>query len=52
VPYEYDANYIYYVLENPIVYAINVSSNYVVSDWGTEEFTGTQIAVSAQTLYA
>lgn len=52
VPYEYDANYIYYVLENPIIYAINVSSNYTVSDWGTEEFTGTQIAVGAQTLYA
>ena len=52
VPYEYDASHIYYVLDNPINYSINVSPNYIVSDWGTEEFTGTLIEVGAQTLYA
>ena len=52
VPYEYDLNHIYYVLDTPIQYSITVSSFYTVNDWGTEEFIGTVVPVYAQTLYA
>lgn len=49
--YDYDDNYIYYVLSSPITYNVNVDSVYTVNDWGTEEFTGTEVALGAQTLY-
>ena len=51
VPYDFDDNYIYYVLPDPIVFTVDVDPMYTVNDWGTEEFTGTTVAVSAQTLY-
>ena len=51
VPYDYDANHIYYVLNDPIVYLVTVDSNYIVNDWGTEEFLDTTVPVTAQTLY-
>lgn len=50
--YDYDDNYIYYVLPTTVTYEINVSPDYTVNDWGTEEFLGTDIAVSTQTLYS
>ena len=50
-PYEYDNNYIYYVLLNPITYTVDVDPTYIVNDWGTEEFIGTAVALGAQTLY-
>ena len=51
VPYEYDSNYIYYVLDTPVIYTITTSPVYIVNDWGTEEFIGTTVPVVAQTLY-
>lgn len=51
VPYDYDANYIYYVLPDQITYTVLIDPMYTVNDWGIEEFTGTTVAVSAQTLY-
>ena len=51
VAYDYDANWIYYVLPEPITFNVDVDPMYIVNDWGTEEFTGTTVAVSAQTLY-
>lgn len=50
-PYEYDDNYIYYVLLNPVTYIVDVDPTYIVNDWGTEEFVGTTVALGAQTLY-
>ena len=49
--YEYDDNYIYYVLPSPITYTVDIDPVYIVNDWGTEEFIGTTVAVGAQTLY-
>ena len=51
VPYEYDNNYIYYVLSTPVTYTITTSPIYIVNDWGTEEFIETTVPVVAQTLY-
>lgn len=51
VAYEYDEDYIYYVLPTPVVYTVDVDPMYIVNDWGTEEFTGTTVGLSAQTLY-
>lgn len=58
VPYDFDTNYIYYVLESPISYKIpsiiddkEVTSKYVVNDLGTEEFTGTIVPVGAWNIY-
>ena len=50
--YDYDDNYIYYVLPQSVTYRVNISPNYIVNDWGTEEFLDTEIAVNAQTLYS
>lgn len=50
--YDYDSEYIYYVLPNSVIYQIDVSPDYIVNDWGTEEFLGTTIPLSAQTLYS
>lgn len=49
--YDYDDNYIYYVLPNTITYNIDIDPIYTVNDWGTEEFLGTTIPLSAQLLY-
>ena len=49
--YDYDDNYIYYVLPSAITYNINISPIYTVNDWGTEEFLGTTVPLSAQLLY-
>ena len=53
VPYIYDNNSIFYVLPNPVVYnlANTISSNYIVSDIGTEEFLGTVVPVLTSTVY-
>ena len=51
VDYDYDNNYIYYVLPTPTVYSVNVNSEYTVNDFGTEEFIGTVVPVTAQTIY-
>lgn len=51
VAYDYDDNYIYYVLPNTITYNIDVDPIYTVNDWGTEEFLGTTVPLSAQLLY-
>ena len=45
--YDYDDNYIYYVLPSAITYNINISPIYTVNDWGTEEFLGTTVPLSA-----
>lgn len=49
--YDYDDNYIYYVLPSAITYNINISPIYTVNDWGTEEFLDTAVPLSAQLLY-
>lgn len=51
VVYDYDSNYIYYVLDNPITYIVDINPVYIVNDWGTEEFIGTTVNLKAQTLY-
>lgn len=58
VSYDFDANYIYYVLQSPISYKIppiinnkEVSSKYIVNDLGTEEFTDTTVSVNAENIY-
>jgi len=45
VDYIYDEDSIYYVLTYPIVYTVNATSDYVVNDFGTEEFIGTDIPI-------
>ena len=49
--YDYDDDYIYYVLPTSTTYYINISPDYIVNDWGTEEFIGTDVEVAAQLLY-
>lgn len=53
VDYIYDSSYIYYVLPTPVTYVVDIPDNgkYTVNDFGTEEFTGTTVAVLANTLY-
>lgn len=51
VVYDYDSNYIYYVLDNPTTYIVDINPVYIVNDWGTEEFIGTTVNLKAQTLY-
>ena len=51
VAYDYDEDYIYYVLPSAITYSVDIDPIYTVNDWGTEEFTGTSVALSAQMLY-
>lgn len=50
--YDYDDNWIYYVLPQQVTYSVNVAPDYIVNDWGTEEFLGTTVPVSMQTLYS
>ena len=51
VPYIYDTNYIYYVLETPVSTSIEISGTYTVSDHGIEFFGGTSVPVYTETLY-
>ena len=53
VAYEYDNSNIYYVLPEELTYSLNneLNSKYVVNDYGTEEFVGTNIELGAQNLY-
>lgn len=49
--YDYDANYIYYVLLNPVTYNVIIDPVYTVNDFGTEEFLNTDVSLYAQILY-
>lgn len=49
--YDYDNNNIFYVLATPQVYTVVIDSEYIVDDFGTEEFIGTTVPLSAQLLY-
>lgn len=51
VEYDYDSNNIFYVLDTPVTYSVNISSIYIVNDFGTEEFLGTPVSVKAYMLY-
>ena len=51
VPYIYDTNYIYFVLETPVTDSIDVDGAYIVSDHGIEFYTGTTVPVYTETLY-
>lgn len=51
VPYDTDAGYIYAVRVAPVTYSISLSGEYTVSDHGTEMFLGTNIDVTATSLY-
>ena len=51
VAYEADTNYIYAVLENPVVTSIDIDGEYTVSDHGLEYFNGTSVAVISESLY-
>ena len=51
LPYDTDENYIFAVRQNPVVYDIEVSGNYTVSDHGEEYFTGTSVPVEATSFY-
>lgn len=50
-PYIYDENNIYYVLDTPIIYNVEVDSVYTVNDFGTEEFVGASEPLGSQILY-
>ena len=50
--YDYDDDYIYYVLPQSVTYEVDISPDYMVNDWGTEEFLGTEIPCTAQMLYS
>lgn len=51
VPYDTDANYIYAVRQDPVVYNISLSGEYTVSDHGEEMFIGTSVPVTGSFLY-
>ena len=51
VDYDYDDTNIFYVLNNPVIYSVDVDSIYNVNDFGTEEFLNTPVAVKAYMLY-
>lgn len=50
-PYEYDINYIYYVLSNSINGSIEMEGNYTAYDHGLEMFTNTEEKVLANSIY-
>ena len=50
-PYEYDENYIYYVLSSPITGSITLEGNYTAYDHGLEIFTNTEEKVLANSIY-
>lgn len=53
VTYEYDDSNIYYILPEELTYGLSseLNSKYIVNDYGTEEFVGTNIELGAQNLY-
>lgn len=53
VEYDYDNDYIYYILDTPVVYqlASGVTGEYEVADFGIEEMVGTDVSVIAENLY-
>ena len=51
VPYDTDTDYIYAVRAVPAVYTISLDGEYTVSDHGTEMFVGTNVALTASSLY-
>lgn len=50
-PYEYDVDYIYYVLPTPVTGTIVVEGNYTAYDHGLELFTNTEEKVLANSIY-
>lgn len=50
-PYEYDTNYIYYVLSSPLTGSITLEGNYTAYDHGLEMFTNTEEKVLANSIY-
>lgn len=51
VPYLYDSNYIYYGVETTVYNLNEISSSYRMSDYGTEEFIGSSLALTARIFY-
>lgn len=51
VPYDTDANYIFAVRVEPVVYTISLDGEYTVSDHGLEIFVGTSVPLTASSLY-
>lgn len=49
--YEYDENYIYLERESAVTYTVSVEGVYTADDHGMEWFTGTDVAVFAETIY-
>lgn len=51
VPYLYDANWIYYGIDEVVYNLDEDSSSYRISDYGTEEFLGTILPLTATIFY-
>lgn len=51
VPYDYDNTNIFYVLNTPVVYDINVNDTYIMHDFGTELFNNTNVSVIVNISY-
>ena len=52
--YDYDNNYIYYVLDTPVTYTLaQINNEYTVNDYGTEQFISnyTSVALTATNYY-
>lgn len=49
--YEYDENYIYLERASDVTYTVSVEGVYTADDHGMEWFTGTDVAVFAETIY-
>ena len=51
VPYLYDSNWIYYGIDTTTYDMENISSSYRISDYGTEEFIGSSLPLTATVFY-
>lgn len=51
VPYLYDSNWIYYGIDTTTYDIENISSAYRISDYGTEEFIGSSLPLTATVFY-
>lgn len=51
VPYDTDTGYIYAVRLSPVTYTVDLDGEYDVSDHGLEMFLGTNVPVTASSLY-
>ena len=51
VPYVYDSNWIYYGVNTTVYTLEDVSSDYKMSDYGTEEFIGSSLPLTATIFY-